>query len=179
MSAFEQKFDFGAFCKTALRDAAETVTVGYTLMMLLLGALVHWAGLGSISQGHILGFGFQLSAVFFLAFVGLFRSIKAVPAFSSTVYRLFHFVLSAAMLYVSFFVVWPGLAVGLSEMKEDTSGVVNFTFIIFAYVLFLASYFAVIGIRAAVRAHNAKVERERAEYESMLARRKNQEKKNG
>ena len=171
MSVSEQKQTGAA---SVFFTAFSTVAAGFTLTMHLFGSLVCWAGLGTVVQGNILGFAFQLSTALFFFVVGLSRALKRVPVFSTTVYRLVHFLVSAAWLYVCYFVIWQPLSVALGEQKVDNlaSGAINFAHIILAFVVFVGAYFAVIGIRAAVFARRAKRERDRAAYDSMLEKRK-------
>ena len=156
--------------RAAARETLKSITVGFTLTMLVLGALVHWAGVGSVVEGNILGFGFQLSTAFFFLVTGIARSLKRVPVFSSTVYRLFHFTVSAALFYVAYFVMWQPLSVALGEQEVDnlSSGATNWAFVVLAYVLFLTAYFATVGVRVALARAREREQRDRAAYESML-----------
>ena len=165
-----REFDRRVSLRAAVKEALQSVTVGFTLTMLVLGALVHWAGVGSVVEGNILGFGFQLSTAFFFLVTGIARSLKRVRVFSSTVYRLFHFTVSAAVFYVAYFVMWQPLSVALGEQKVDNlaSGATNWAFVILAYIIFLSAYFATVGVRVALSKQREREQRDRAAYESML-----------
>lgn len=173
------KFSKKAFFKKLFADAFECLTVGFSLTMLLLGLLLClWAyfspgGRPSSAVGNVLGFGFQFSLALLFLFCGLFRSLKQIPSVSQTVYRLFHFFLSAVFFYVTFFPVRMHLSVALREMDEaKLVGDPPLNEVILGYTFFLIVYFSVIGIRAAVRASREKKARDLEEYESMLKKKK-------
>ncbi len=170
MSVTEVKFD----TKRALSELWQTISSGFTFTVFLSSLLFYWAGLASQVFGQNMFVSFMLVTLLFYVVVGLARSLKQVKVFSKTVYRLFHVVISAAMMYVSYFVVLDPLRVALGEKTEDTlaSGAVNWAHIVFAYALFLAAYFATIGIRAAARAYREKKARELEAYQSMLKAKK-------
>lgn len=174
MSQEQGTFSSNAFFARMGKNVWQCVSSGYTLTVLTLSALLHWASLGSVVQGNVLGLAFQLCVVFFFVWVGLFRSLKEISVLSAVGYRLFHFLTSTVALFLFFFVVWPPFAVALGERKADnlSEGAINWAYIILAFVLFLAAYFAFLGLRAALKGKREKKNREEEEYRSMLERRK-------
>ncbi len=174
MSQNQVNFSTKEFFSRMAKNVWQCVSTGYTVLVLVMTVLLKWAGIGSLSEMKVLGLAFQLVVVFFFAWVGLSRSLKEIPSLSAVGYRFFHFLLSAVGLFLFFFVVWSPLSFAFGESangKLDT-GEVNWAFIILAFVLFLASYFATVGLRAALRGKREKRRTEEEEYKSMLERRK-------
>ena len=174
MSQNPVNFSSKEFFSRMAKNVWQCVSSGYTVLVLLMTALLKWAGIGSLSNMKVLGLAFQLCVVFFFVWVGLSRSLREIPSLSAVGYRLFHFLLSTVGLFLFFFVVWPPLSEVLGESATGTlnTGDVNWAFIILAFVVFLAAYFATVGLRAALRGKREKRRTEEEEYKSMLERRK-------
>ena len=139
-------------------------------MVILLGLLVYWAGLGTTVQGNVLGVGFQLVTVLFFALVGFCRRLKDIRGLNGTVYRLLHFLAGAVFLYLGYFVLWPAFSVALGEQKADSlaSGAVNWAFVILALVFYLIGYFGTLAVRALFRRAKARRLLKQAEYVEMI-----------
>ncbi len=152
----------------AIPEIFTAAAVGFTFTLMLATLLAR-----SFPTAHVyvLGFSFYLATFLFYLVVAAARRLRRIPKLNAVWYRVLHFLISGAALYVFYFSCWPAWRLSMREVQGVLDeGVIAPDRVIFAYIAFAICYFVVIGLSALGRAIRKKLSGSEEAYAPIVDR---------